>query len=155
MLFFWSIWPVFSFNLAYCRPNSVKYVKLHNLSNTWQLLLIHPVRRFCRRGQFLPLFEASHTSLVFFILWRRFFYFLLRPRQCLSSHFSKSLSGHVIWTRLMMADSWILMMLQLMLLFWLLKPHIHRTFRSTGSTLMTTVICTIQIGMVWGWPRRL
>ena len=43
MLFFWSIWPVFSFNLAYCRPNSVKYVKLDNLSNTWQSLHIHPV----------------------------------------------------------------------------------------------------------------
>ena len=43
LFFLWSIWPVFSFNLAYCRPNSVKYVKLDNLSNTWQLLLIHPV----------------------------------------------------------------------------------------------------------------
>ena len=43
LFFLWSIWPVFSFNLAYCRPNSVNYVKLHNRSNTWQLLLIHPV----------------------------------------------------------------------------------------------------------------
>ena len=30
-------------NLAYCRPNSVEYVKLDNLSNTWQSLRIHPV----------------------------------------------------------------------------------------------------------------
>ena len=43
LFFLWSIWPVSSFNLAYCRPNSVNYVKLHNRSNTWQLLLIHPV----------------------------------------------------------------------------------------------------------------
>ena len=43
LLFLGSICAVFSFNLVYCRPNSVKYVKLHNRSNTWQLLLIHPV----------------------------------------------------------------------------------------------------------------
>ena len=43
LLFFWSICAIFSFNLAYYRPNSVKYVKVYNLSNTWQSLLIHPV----------------------------------------------------------------------------------------------------------------
>ena len=43
MLFLRLICAVFSFNLRYNIPNSVKYEKLYNRSNTWQSFLTDPV----------------------------------------------------------------------------------------------------------------
>ena len=50
----------------------------------------------------------------------------------------------MIWTGLMVADSWVVVV---MMMLFFLRPDIHRTFCPTSTGLMMTVICT-QIGMM-------